>query len=752
METQNNVVKPKASLSLVVPCATVFISSFCIMVLELVAGRAIAPYLGSSLYTWTSVIGVVLAGITIGNWFGGRLADRFQPSKALAWLFAISSVSCVATVALNNFVGKWMWLWQFPWPKRSLLHVSIVFLLPSTILGTISPLVAKMALQRGLPSGRTVGDIYAWGAAGSIVGTFVAGYYLIAAMGTISIIWVVGGVMMLMALLYGLKSRLPYVSALFFLACLAMGVSPWQWTEKAGIKFKLRKPPDPTEVYEDETQYCYIVVKNLGGVPERRLFLQDKLVHSEILMGDISRLQYSYEQIMAAVTHRFSQSKDKPCFLVIGGGGYVLPRYLEKFWPGSTVDVVEIDPGVTEAAIRAFGLEPSTTIRTILLDARAYVNELIERKSRGEKVKSYDFIYEDALNDYSVPYQLTTQQFNEKIAELLTADGVYMVQLIDIFDSGLFLGAFVNTLKQSFPFVAVISESDVGRDSRNTFVVIAAKQNLDLKDVCAGYDVHKKIWNLSEKDLAELQEKSKGIILTDDYAPVENLIAPVVLQNVEKERALIHEVKGRKIAEQLEKLAWAGDLPAVLAKLNELVRVHPAVSIRAYAVAALIFADSGRTNEALEIYQQAVNRFDKGQFSNEMPAIHYDFAVLLKKVGRLEKAAEQFQLATDGYRNILAKNPSSTDAYMHLGNISAENNNFEEAVRYFQKAVDLEPGNFDTNVTLMQALEAQGRLDAAIETARKAMDYMSNSGRQQEAAKMRQYMDLEFKKTQPKNQ
>lgn len=438
MEPKKNTANPTDPKTLIIPCATVFISSFCIMVLELVAGRAIAPYLGSSLYTWTSVIGVVLAGITIGNWLGGRIADRFQPRKSLSFLFAISSMACVTTVALNNFVGKWLWLWQFSWPIRSLLHVSFVFLLPSTLLGTISPLVAKMALQRGLTTGRTVGDIYAWGAAGSIAGTFAAGYYLIATMGTTAIIWVVGGVMMLMALLYGVKLWPSRVCALVFLSALTMGVSPWQWTQKAGMKLGLRKTPDPVVIYEDETQYCYIAVKKLSSAPERRVFLQDKLIHSEILVGDISRLRYSYEQIMAAVTHRFA--KDKPSFMVIGGGGYVMPRYLEKFWPGSTVDVVEIDPGVTKAATAAFGLDPQTTINTISLDARNYVNELIERKSRGEKIKSYDFVYEDALNDYSIPYQLTTRQFNEKIANILTPDGIYIIELIDIFDSGLFLG------------------------------------------------------------------------------------------------------------------------------------------------------------------------------------------------------------------------------------------------------------------------------------------------------------------------
>src|SRR4030043_1867964 len=102
--------KPKGFMLIFIPSATVFISSFCIMVLELVASRLIARYLGSSLYTWTAVIGVVLAGITIGNYLGGRIADRYQARKALASLFAISSATCVLTIIANNLIGEWIWV------------------------------------------------------------------------------------------------------------------------------------------------------------------------------------------------------------------------------------------------------------------------------------------------------------------------------------------------------------------------------------------------------------------------------------------------------------------------------------------------------------------------------------------------------------------------------------------------------------------------------------------------------------------
>ncbi|MHC4418946.1 MAG: fused MFS/spermidine synthase [Planctomycetota bacterium] len=183
--------KSKSFRPILIPSTTVFFSSACIMVLELVASRLIARHLGSSLYTWTSVIGIVLAGITLGNYLGGRIADRFPARKALAVLLGIASVTCVATVILNNLIGQWMFLWHFSWPLRVFTHVFLVFIVPSTLLGTISPVVAKMALDQGLPTGRTVGDIYAWGAAGSIAGTFLAGYYLIATMGTVAIIWLV---------------------------------------------------------------------------------------------------------------------------------------------------------------------------------------------------------------------------------------------------------------------------------------------------------------------------------------------------------------------------------------------------------------------------------------------------------------------------------------------------------------------------------------------------------------------------------
>lgn len=186
--------------------ATVFISSACIMVIELVAGRLIARHVGSSLYTWTSVIGVVLAGIALGNYLGGRLADRFPPRPTLSLVFLLAGAAAASTTLIEGLVGDWRALWLLSWPARVASHVTLSFFVPAAVLGMISPVVSKMALDLGRETGRTVGSVYAWAVVGSLVGTFATGFYLIPLFRTTTIIWSVAGLLALMALVYAWRS------------------------------------------------------------------------------------------------------------------------------------------------------------------------------------------------------------------------------------------------------------------------------------------------------------------------------------------------------------------------------------------------------------------------------------------------------------------------------------------------------------------------------------------------------------------
>ena len=740
MEKGENNVK-NVAFSLVVPAATVFVSSFCIMVLELTAARLIAKHLGSSLYTWTAVIGVILAGISLGNCLGGRIADRFLARKVLSMLFAISSATCVLVVILNNLVGEWSLLWKFNWPARVFTHVFLVFMLPSTLLGMISPVVAKMALDRSLPAGRTMGNIYAWGAVGSIAGTFAAGYWLIETMGTIAIVWTIGGILLLMAILYSVRLWPFCVWAVVFLSAMAIGMAPMDWCKAAGVAAALREQPDPRVIYRDETPYCYVCVQRRSEKPDTRTFIQDKLVHSQIAMDDITDLQYFYTKIYAAVTEGLSAGKDKLSVMVLGGGGYVFPRYVEKVWPGSLIEVVEIDPGVTEAAMQAFGLERNTTIKTINMDARNYIDHLLQLPRQSSERKLYDFIYGDAFNDYSVPFQLMTKEFNDKISNILTNDGVYMLTIIDIYDCGKFLGAVANTLQQTFPAVYITTDARMPTWARNTFVVVAAKRKLDLPNTVSRYRENLRLWCINSSGMSELKEKSGGIVLTDYYAPVENLLAPVVRQSVK-------EALASEYFDRAERLAIVGKLEESIDCFRKAAHAGPQLTIEVYNRIGLIYAQQEDYVRGVEAFKKAIEYYEQTKVGLNIGSVRFNLGLALRRLGREKEAIEQLLKAVDDFRAGLQEHPNSPELHEGLGNALLLLAEFDAAVKAFERAAELNPDDLTNYLNLAKALELQGLHNQAVSILQRAIDYMQRNKRTQDVVQLKGYLEiLEFKKS-----
>jgi spermidine synthase/Tfp pilus assembly protein PilF len=614
-------------------------------------------------------------------------------------------------------------------------HVFVVFLIPSTLLGTISPVVAKMALDRGLSTGRTVGDIYAWGAAGSIAGTFLAGFWLIAAMGTIAIIWTIGAVLLLMAILYWARLWVLYIWAAVFVALMTMGMSPAGWAKDAGSACGLREKPEAGILYEDESQYSYVAVQQISSSPDKRRFILDNnRGQSQIIIGDIKDLQFTYEQIYAAVTHSLSRGKDKLSVLAIGGGGYVFPRYIEGVFPGSRVDVAEIDAAVTEAAIRAFGLERNTTINTVNMDGRNYVDMLLEKKRRGEQIPQYDFIYEDAFNDYMVPYQLTTREFNDKIARVLSDDGVYVINLMDVYDKGRFLGAMVNTLRQTFRNVCVLSKNSY-RNAGSNFVVVAAGREIDLENVGREEAVKDlDLWILSGSDIEAAVKRANGVILTDDYVPVENLLAPVAQESA---RALL----AIRYCEQAEMLREQRRLDECISRYKKAAGIDPTVTIEAYGEIGMILAEQGRWVEAVEAAKRAIEYNDSADVKRSMSVTCQNISFALRRLGRNSEAAEYIQRAIKGYKEDLVRKPDSVEIVSRLGNALAESGNIGEAVEYFQRAVNMNRLDVKNHLTLAKALMMQKRYDEAIERLREGIQFMLDRGQRDDAAKLRSALE-----------
>lgn len=501
------------------PSLIVFISNTCIMVLELVAGRIVAPYIGVSLYTWTSIIGVILAGISIGNYWGGKLADRYASRRLLGVIFIAAGFLSVTTLFILDSIssrGIPVVFLQMPLILRIVFLITAIFFLPSALLGMISPLVVKLALNDLERTGETIGRIYASSSFGSIIGTFATGFFLISWLGTRAIVIGLALILAVVGIIIGNFFKTRWVNILLSILII-------------GIAFL---PPTQSLIANGpclvETNYFCIKIYDQVWEDGRtyKAMALDRLVHSLVDVENPDRLEYGYERIYPEILEYLVDIKGTELkVLVIGGGGYSLPRYIETVYPQMSVDVVEIDPGVTQAAHDFLGLPPETKIRTFNEDGRQYLVGL------SPAVK-YDLILLDAVNDLSVPYHLTTLEFDQLLASHLSEDGLLVTNLIDGYRR-LFASAYLRTIQQVFPHTALLANTaDWQTSIRTTYQVIASHQPIDwekLKTYDGGngrYDIQ--TGYISEKDMQQiLVEDNPGMILTDDYVPVDNLLAPV---------------------------------------------------------------------------------------------------------------------------------------------------------------------------------------------------------------------------------
>ena len=496
------------------PYFVVFCASACGLIIEIVASRILAPTIGVSLFTWTSIIGVVLAGISIGNYVGGIVADKRPARSTLGVILMAASVASIAVLPMVDFVSSLYDALSIV--PRILLITSTLFLLPSVILGMVTPVVIKLRLSDLSQTGNVVGKIYAVSTAGSIFGVFITGFVLIQWIGTRPILLGVAAFLALMALSFGGLWRLRIATAallMAFIGITALGIA---------------RDALATECQRESNYFCIkIREREIQGRTVRTLTL-DQLVHSYVDLDDPTFLVYSYEKIFADIAVFAAERNPRLNALFIGGGGYTMPRFLEHEYPQSRLEVIEIDPAVTQAARDYLDLPADTRIITHNRDARIVVPEL----PRG----AYDVVVGDAFNDVSVPYHLTTLEFNEQVKALLADDGVYMVNVVDKLNSGLFLRAFARTLQASFPYVYLLRDSYLWEDDdRYTFVLAASALPLTAADIhfashAAGRGDPEAVF-MPAREFRVWQDARPAVLLTDDFVPVDNLLLPVYLDS-----------------------------------------------------------------------------------------------------------------------------------------------------------------------------------------------------------------------------
>jgi len=477
--------------------ALVFFASASVLLLEILAGRLLAPYVGVSLETFTAIIGTVLAGIAMGSWWGGRMADRHPPMRLLGPLLIAGGILSMAAPSVVAALGP-------GFAGRDQLGIVILtslgFLAPAIVLSAVSPIVVKLRLQTLEETGSVVGQLSAVSTAGALFGTFVTGFVLLAAWPSRPIVLVVGGALLLVGTAITVKAGRWSAAAAGVVAILAAS---------AGVL--ALAVPGPCEY---ETPYVCAQVLDDDARSGGRALVLDTVRHSYVDLDDPTHLEFRYIKLIADVID--SQKPDVPLrTLYIGGGGFTVPTWLEATRPESTHTVLEIDPVLVDIAESRLGLDASTIDDVLVGDARISIAETAPG--------AFDVVVGDAFSGSSVPWHLTTKEFLELVDSRMASDGLYVMNVID-YPPHEFVKAEVATLADVFEVIMVIApEGYLYGNGGGNYIVVASHEALApqaLVSLLRSRDANSVV--LTDTALADWYGVAP--VLIDDFAPVDQLL------------------------------------------------------------------------------------------------------------------------------------------------------------------------------------------------------------------------------------
>lgn len=481
---------------------TVFTCGALVMIYEIIGSRIVSPFIGTSTYVWTSLIGVILGALSLGYWLGGKTADRKPHIKILASVIFLAGGAVAATILFKDIFLSFIAQSPLIIELKSVVAALILFAPASVLLGFVTPYAVKLKMISLEDSGKTVGRLYALSTVGSILGTFLAGFLLIPLVGSTRTLYLI--VICLIALSVLLA---PFVFSKANLTVLIMFVFGIAVTELQS--YLLLRTND---LHDFDTEYSRVQVFTMTddatGRKVRALAFDPHFIQSKMFL-DSDEIASEYLKYYHLVRHF------KPDFqttLLIGGAGYSFPKDFLKKYPGKQIETVEIDPQMTEIAKDYFNLKENPNLKIVHEDGRIFLN-------RSDSAK-YDTVFLDAFGSlFTVPFHLTTVEAVSEISRVLKDDGIV------IFNAGgalrgkasRFINAELTTYRQVFPQVLVFKVRPERTDGEvQNLIIVASKSPTPLNLESTDAATSALLKNLYTTPL-ELREN----ILTDDLAPVE---------------------------------------------------------------------------------------------------------------------------------------------------------------------------------------------------------------------------------------
>lgn len=494
-------------------CLIAFGSGAAVMAMELIISRILTPVFGSSTYTWGSLIGLVLTGLSLGYFLGGRIADKDPKFKKIcAIIFSAGLYIVFIPFIAPGVLG--FTLTALPQNQFSSLFATFILVFfPTTLLGFVSPYVIKLGTEALHKVGNISGTLYSISTAGSIFGTFLTIFVLIPTMDVRTVLFGVGVVLMIISLL-GLKTA-PKIITVAVIIIL--------FTPSSSLVTGFM-PHIGTLVIEKETPYSHLDVVDSDNT--RTMYLNG-LRHSQMDKDNPNDLLLTYSKYFH-LGQLFNPQLEK--ILFVGGGGFSGPKNFLETYPDSLIDVVEIDPDVIEAAKTYFFLKDNPRLKIFNEDARTFLMD---------SDKKYDLIILDAYAADYVPFHLLTQEYFQILNNHLEPGGVVVSNLIGSLegDTSDLPRSVYKTMKNSFPTVYVFTTNEVriGNIQNLIFVATQDKVQFDRIDLESLSYQNKANNLLSDINYLENYYPSgmrtdNVSILTDDFSPVEIMINPVTSQ------------------------------------------------------------------------------------------------------------------------------------------------------------------------------------------------------------------------------
>lgn len=491
-----------------------FVSGVAVMVVELTGIRLLAPLFGTSIYTWTSLIAVVLVAISLGGFIGGALADSDSSEITLFDLLLGGAVfTAFVPVIYFMFGGFAQGLSYISGPT---VISTLLFAIPAVLFGAISPMVTRLVSAQHLDKhvGFSSGITNMSGALGSFIGTFVAGFYLIPSfdyrvifVGTAIIMALCGAAYYFSAKNRPEKKKAIYLASVTVFAALAVVAT-------------VRDNPERI-ILDVESPYQKItLITNIDN--ENRVYLS--LFNDNALQGsmylDKDESPHPYSKYWNVARTELANVKNA---LVLGGGAYTYPKAIERAFPRAKIDVIEIDPVVSDIASVFYGLDKYKNITTYTDDARYYLSKTNTK---------YDVVIVDVFKGlFGVPSHLVTADFFEELKSSMTPDGIVLMNLIaGIDDEGQrFPHALNNTVMSVFDSTRVFKaeNEETNVTGVSNFLLMASDTFLSDDELKV---VTRSTQRLLDTELPDygMNDVTNGMIFTDFKNPVERYTADLV--------------------------------------------------------------------------------------------------------------------------------------------------------------------------------------------------------------------------------